>query len=59
MQDWKIAGTLWKRRLQCWLVLSRGSTKCPDFADLQPSPRSGLSYQTLIVTIEPKERIKK
>ena len=32
--------------------------KCPDLADLHPSPRSGLSYQTLVVTIEQK-RIKK
>ena len=32
--------------------------KCPDCADLHPSPRSGLSYQTIVVTIEQK-RIKK
>jgi len=46
-------------RLELGLGVSRGSTKCPDFADLQPNPRSGLSYQTRVVTIELKERIKK
>jgi hypothetical protein len=36
------------------LGLSRGSTKRPDFADVQPSRRSSLRCQTRVVTIEPE-----